>query len=515
MNDVLLLDHEFQRLSSDFRLMRLCEWAGESLANFQRASAGPSDPTPWTSLVLAPKVIVPMGPQALTSVGISGSLEDVRGYVHPGPPGSYIVPTVAPRYIQRGNAKWSAAFINDLQKAVALARLGLPVEFRDFTLDPRPEQALAWARAYVSYLGVHPDTYLAFDIETPGKGDDEAEADTDSDAPDRTWNIERIGFSFRGLSAISFPWAPEYIPAVRLLLGSTGPKVVWNAGFDVPRLRRVGIDIRGTIHDGMVAWHILHSDLPKSLRFVATFTCPWQPAWKHLSGSRPAFYNATDADVELRSMQVIETELKRADLWDVYERDVVRLEPILVHMHRMGMPIDPAVREEKAIELARRLGETKQKMEQAVPLEARRIEHVYANTPTDTTGLLGRSGRRTLPVCSSCSLERPRKDHFKRYVKKHNPCADATRDEREVEVTEYYRLADFTPSRDQLTRYHHYLRRPLPMIYDKKARGQKVSFGERQIKELMGRYPTDPLYAAILEYRTLDKVAGTYIGRPA
>jgi hypothetical protein len=515
MNEVLLLDHEANALPHDFRLMRLCEWAGFSLGDFQRAKVGPGDPTPWSSLVLPPKVIVPMGPAALSAVGSTGSILDVRGYVGEGPRGSYLLPTVGPGYIQRGNSRWSAAFINDLQKAVALGRGGVPAEFRDFTLDPRPDAAYQWARTYLSTLAGSPNTYLAFDIETPGKGEDEAEADTDGDAPDRTWNIERIGFSYRGLSAISFPWSPEYIPTVRLLLGSLGPKVVWNAGFDVPRLRRVGLDIRGIIHDGMVAWHILHSDLPKSLKFVATFTCPWQPAWKHLSGAKPAFYNATDADVELRSMEVIERELKRADLWDVYERDVVALEPILVHMRERGMPIDPEVRLDRATELARRLVEVKEQMTAAVPLEARKIEHVYASTPKDRTGLCTRRGTRQLKVCPVCGAESPQKSHYRVLKKKINPCGGQESVVRVVEVTEYYRLADFTPSRDQLTRYHHYLRRPLPSVFDRKTRSRKVSFAERQIKELSGRYPEDELYQHILTYRQLDKIAGTYIGRPA
>ncbi len=513
-NGVLLLDHHIGALQSNFKLMRLCEWAGFNVKDFQHRLVRPDDSAPWEGVDPSPKVIVPMGPWATAALGLRGDLSSIRGYVTDGPRGTYAVPTVGPGFIQRGNSRWSAAFIQDIQKATVLARSGLPVQFTDYLLDPSPLAALEWARGYLRALEQDPRLYLAFDIETPGKGDEEEDLDTDSDAPDRTWRIERIGFSYRGLAGISFPWAPEYLAAVRLLLGSMGPKVVWNAGFDVPRLRRAGLVFRGIIHDGMVAWHILHSDLPKSLKFVATFTCPWQAAWKHLSGAKPAFYNVTDADVELRSMQVIEQELRRSNLWEVYERDVVQLEPILVHMHQRGMPIDPVVREERAKELAERQLRIKEQMEGAVPLEARRIAIVYTNPPKDLTGLRARPGRRVLPVCGACGVERPRKDHFKRYKKKANPCADAQREEREVAVTEYYRLAEFTPSREQLIRYHHHLNRPLPMVFDKKERKKKVSFAERQLKELTSKFPDDILYKLILDYRQLDKIAGTYIGRP-
>jgi hypothetical protein len=51
------------------------------------------------------------------------------------------------------------------------------------------------------------------------------------------------------------------------------------------------------------------------------------------------------------------------------------------------------------------------------------------------------------------------------------------------------------------------------MVWDKKAGQRKVSFGEREIKTLTGKFPDDILYGLILEYRKLDKLAGTYIGR--
>jgi hypothetical protein len=31
----------------------------------------------------------------------------------------------------------------------------------------------------------------------------------------------------------------------------------------------------------------------------------------------------------------------------------------------------------------------------------------------------------------------------------------------------------------------------------------------------VGKYPEDPLYPVVMEYRKLDKIAGTYIGRPS
>jgi hypothetical protein len=233
-----------------------------------------------------------------------------------------------------------------------------------------------------------------------------------------------------------------------------------------------------------------------------------------LSGAKPAFYNATDADVELRSMLVIESELRKTGLWDVYQKDVLDLEPILVHMSEKGMPVDAGIRLDRAIKLDAMLKTTKSEMETLVPLEARRIAIVYKETPRETDELRTRDGVRERMFCPNCGCEKPQKSHFRVLKKKVNPCASLEPVSRMVAVVEYYRLAEFTPSRDQLVRYHEFLNRPCPRTYDKKERKQKISFAEKQLKELILRYTDDPLYGKILEYRALDKLAGTYIGRP-
>lgn len=517
-----------------FRLTRLIEFAGLDRKDFSifntvwcRPPDNKLEGTPfeapsiahcrsnhWGHLLAQHKVLVPLGNVATGALLGFKHILNTRGYVYPGPDGNHIIPTVHPSFIQRGQSRWSAPFISDIQKALELAQKGLPPVFLDYLLDPSPLDAYRWAQAYIEELRRDPSLYLAFDIETPGKGDDEDDLETDSDAPDATWHIHRIGFSYRAHAALSIPWEPAFFAAIRLALGSAGPKVVWNAGFDVPRIRRAGVQIKGIIHDGMVAWHILHSDLPKRLGFVATFTCPWQPAWKHLSGAKPAFYNATDADVEYRSMVAIERELRRTGLWDVYQRDVLDLEPVLVHMQQAGMPVDGAVRADRARRLSDLRRECLTNLAGKFPIETRRIEHVFVDTPKDITGLRSRPGTRVVPVCSGCGLRRPRKDHFKVFKRKVNPCAGLAPEPSTIEVTEYYRLADFTPSRDQLIRYHQYLNRPVPTVYDRKERKRKVSFGESEMKKLILSYPLDEVYPLVLDYRSLDKIAGTYIGRP-
>jgi hypothetical protein len=214
-------------------------------------------------------------------------------------------------------------------------------------------------------------------------------------------------------------------------------------------------------------------------------------------------------------MDFIEQELKRTGLWNVYDRDVLQLEPILVHMSEKGMPVDLEVRYDRAVKLDTDLKRVKAELEALSPLETRKVAHEYKDTPKDITGLQSRRGTREVPVCPVCGTERPRKDHFKVYKKKLNPCGGAHVERRTLQTDIFYRLAPFSPSRDQLIRYHQHMKRPLPTKWDSKSRTQKVSFGEEQIKSLILRYRDDRIYPLILEYRAIDKLAGTYVGRPS
>jgi hypothetical protein len=264
----------------------------------------------------------------------------------------------------------------------------------------------------------------------------------------------------------------------------------------------------------MIAWHILHSDLPKGLGFVATFTCPWQQRWKHMSHSHPGLYNCIDADVELRSMIRIEEELRKNGLWGVYQRDVIDLEPILHYMTEMGMPIDHETRVDRAVRLAEKMGVCKGKMEGEVPLNARMVDHVFVNEPKEKDGLLTRPGHRASIRCPLCGAIKPRKDHFKTFVRKANPCAGASPEECVIDVTEFYRLKPFKPSRSQLINYQKALGRQVPTTFDNKTKSRRLSMNEKAIKGLMVKFPNDKLYPLVLEYRELEKVAGTYIGKP-
>ncbi len=466
----------------------------------------------WGELTSRVRVLVPMGNVPFNALcGRKGILK-ARGYLWEGD-GVHIIPTVHPSFIQRGQSKYAAPFIHDVQKAVTLARDGLPIVATDYVLNPSPAGALEWARTYRQRLGANPSLRLAYDIETPRKSEDEGALKDDDDP---TYFIWRIGFSYKSHSALSIPWEPAYIPAIKLLLESQGEKVVWNASFDNPRIRANGVEIEGVVHDGMVAWHILHSDLPKGLGFVVPFTCPWEPAWKHTATSSPALYNAKDADYEWRSFDVIERELRATGLWGVYQKDVLDLEPILIHMHHRGMPVDDAIRSRHAGELAQQQHEILEQLEGIVPPDVRGVEPKggFRRDPKDTRGLTTISVMAPVRRCERCGLVDPKKPHFKVYKKKDNPCGGAHVAVTIEEVTRYARIRPLKVSSHMLIRYQQALDRTVPTRWDRKEGRRKNTMDDKAVEGLMKAYPDDPIYSLFRDYKKIDKVAGTYIGRP-
>lgn len=229
-------------------------------------------------------------------------------------------------------------------------------------------------------------------------------------------------------------------------------------------------------------------------------------------------------------MIAIEDELKRTGLWDVYQADVIDLDPILQHMTAKGMPIDAEVRLDRALQLAKRQNQVLAKIEALVPVAARRYapKEGFVRAPEETGGLITIEVQAEVTRCSRCGEEGITKPHFtkktlaragtpgrKAVDREPNPCFGAFPVSQEETVTRYARLEPFKPSREQLIRYQNVMGRFIPTKYDKKAGKSRVTMDEKAIKKLIGKYNLDPIYPAVLEYRELDKLGGTYIGRPA
>jgi hypothetical protein len=101
------------------------------------------------------------------------------------------------------------------------------------------------------------------------------------------------------------------------------------------------MEVSGQILDGMWAWHMLQSDLPKSLGFVAPFYSDLPP-WKHLNDSAPAHYGAMDGVQQLRLMFGIAKDLKDSGQWDSFLTHSTLHDTLVIHpMEKVGLLLDP------------------------------------------------------------------------------------------------------------------------------------------------------------------------------
>lgn len=431
-----------------------------------------------------PQVIVPLGDIAFGyfSGGEHGILE-ARGYPFWSQQyGCLVLPSIHPSYIQRGNFAEEALLIHDLQHAQEISEGGYQPRWGHYLLDPDLQAAHAWLAQYQHA------SWCSADIETKRKKKKEDESDLGEVDGD---TITRVSFSFEDYSGISLVANATNWPLIKQILASSIPKIFWNAPFDVPRLEAVGAKVNGEIHDGMVAFHVLNSDVPKDLGTVATLMCPDQPRWKHLSHVRPAFYNAVDADVALRATLAVYEKLKVLGLWPMYQRHIVQFRQVTQKMSRRGMPIDLERRRQYAQELDDSLRKNTQQAEQMVPWEIR-PKKVYKKRPS---------------VCSACGLANPRKDHTKTFTRKVNPCAGAEIFFQEPTV----KYLPMKLSRKLVLAYQEFMSHP--RIMHGKGEDRKATTDATALRTLLLTHPEDPIYPLILTHRKLDKLRGTYIGR--
>lgn len=411
-----------------------------------------------------------------------------------------------PSYLMRGNHHLSPILQFVFRRALEIAKDGLKLEKHDsYLLDPLPVHFTEWAHEYLRNPGEFP---LSYDIETPFKQGEDEEAVSKGEE-DEDFSILRVSFCYRPGMAVSVPWTAPYRAAIEAIFASPGPKVGWNSrGYDDERIIAVGIPIHGDRLDGMLAWHVLNSALPKGLGFVTPFYWQNTAMWKHLSSQSPAFYNAKDADACLRNWIGIEKDLKANSQWEVFDRHVIKLNRVFDYMSSKGVLRDEDLRSSAETTLTGLLAETEANIQSIIPADARRIAHVYKTEPKDLTGLLSRPGYRPSSVCSICGNRKPKKDHFKRFVKKVNPCAEGEALYLDEPVNEYYRLAEWKISKQSLLDYQRVVRHHA--IYDRRER--KVTFNENALIKLQKKYPNDKLYPLILDFRGNQKLLSTYIG---
>ncbi len=408
-----------------------------------------------------------------------------------------------PAYLLRGKTHLWPVIQFVFTRALEVANNGLRLEEHNYLLDPNPSLFSVWIDGFIKSLSnLDPSNPLSYDIETPyKKKKDEEDLGKEEDA-DHT--IIRISFSYwTGVSTttVSVRWSAEFMAGIEKLFNSAKFVLGWNStNYDYPRVSR-HVRIAGIDLDGMVAWHILNTSLPKSLGFVTPYYVQNTGMWKHLSDSQPAYYNAKDADMALRNYMSIKRDLVNNKLWHVFERHVLEVNKVLKYMTGIGIPLDTEERAKAEAKLTGLLDELEVQMEESIPDEARKFK-VYKKLPKLYVDGLTESTQ-DVPViyCEKCGVEKPK-------LKWHKELCDGG----EVGILEprpiWLEPLPFKVSTLGMSKYQKSLRHQA--IIDRKEK--RVIFDADAIKLLVKKYPKDPLYPRILEYRKLQKLLGTYIG---
>lgn len=424
---------------------------------------------------------------------------------------AYVLASDHPSYLMRGNNHLLPVLQFGAKRALEIAEHGFTYTIPDYLLDPNPSTFSQWVQDYLKYLAAHPEAPLSYDIETPykqGKSEEKVAREDDDD-----YTILRCSFAYIPGQAISVPWNASYKPYLEEIFASPGDKCGWNnSGYDSKRVR-VQMPINGNEIDGMLAWHVLNSALPKSLGFVTPFYAQSAEMWKHLSDSQPAFYNAKDADMALVNYLGIRGDLSTTDLGKVFDRHVIQLNRVLSYMSGKGVLRDEVLRRDSEVRLSHMLDEVEASMVESVPQEARKFQ-VYKKTPKVVEGLIQVEQVAQVKRCSICGLLSPKKAHFKavsakrRKLGEDNVCEDADVVSSQETVTRWAKPLEWKVSKVGLSSYQKALRHQAII----NRREHKVTFDEDAIKQLIKRYPKDTLYPSILKHRELTKLIGTYIG---
>lgn len=424
----------------------------------------------------------------------------------------WVVAADHPSYLMRGNHHLVPVLCEAVQRALHIAKNGLTLDNPVYLLDPTAAVFQSWIDGYLRALAANPDLVLSYDIETPmkkGKSEEEVAKEDDDD-----YTILRVSFCYEPGNAVSVPWTSDFLAGLETIFNAGGPLMGWNSQqYDDPRVN-VRIPLGRSSIDGMLAFHVLNSSLPKGLGFVTPFYAPTSAMWKHLSSAEPAYYNAKDADMALRNWIGIEKDLKENGLWEVFDRHVLKMNLIFGHMSKMGLLRDEVMRAEAEVKLTALLVEVKAQMEMSIPV-AIRPKKVFKKTPKDTTGMIALIGMSKATRCPGCGLTHVKAAHFKSVGKKklkagedENPCVGLKSEKVEVLSDLWAQPLEFKVSMKSMMAYQKAMNhRP---IFDPKEK--KVTFNEKAILRLMKKYPGDPLYPLILRRRELQLLLSRYIG---
>lgn len=451
-------------------------------------------------------------------------VEDFHGAPTKDSFGRWVVSTFHPAYLLggRGGGKFTKTVTFDLSVAKELAAGDWSYDKPELVIDPEPAWLEAWVGRYLEALRQDPESVLlSVDVETPDKGKKSDEGELNRE--DQSWEILYLNLSCSADEGITFPWAEPYISLAKKALEARGILVLWNGTYDVPRLKKAGVEIRWEdVRDAMDAWHCFQSHLPRGLGFVAPHYSRCAP-WKHL-GNLNGVYRAMDGVQTTRCAYGIFRDLEAEGMGHVFHRHCYMLDAYCLRpAEEIGLPVNqPEL--EKWRDWVRGVAVEKDgEIRALVPEHLQPMDGPYVKQVEGWTH--EKEEEHLVQVCERCKEEEVSKKHRCEDLKgggksgASNPVAGVNTSvvgESEGDsqprvvlakriVKRYYRQEQFNPgSWQQVLTY---------ILWKKHKPGRnRKTGGDSTDKKTLERLrkTKDPFYSLLLERRGADKMAGTY-----
>lgn len=413
--------------------------------------------------------------------------------------GRWVVPTFHPSHLLQGQHKLLGTMMFDMQRAKMVAEGSWVADEPELIVDPDYEWFREWAEDLIARSEADPYAiWLVIDTETQQKMTGQAEDELE----DEITEIVRINFSTNVGLGITVPWAEPYIALVKRLCQSRTTKIIWNERYDIPILRAHDSPVSEPVLDFMWAWHMLQSDIPRGLGFVAPFYSK-AGAWKHLSGLTPGPYAAKDGPQTLRIALGVAAHLQQFGMWESFYRHVYMMDTLVLHPGtEAGIPMSRSRLETFREKLDNEQRRIREEIQQEVP-ESCRKEKVWKREPDADAGATAVVRREVVQICSTCGANEISKSHN---------CRMGTGPalyHGEADVHRWVRREPFNPgSRDQVAALVQSKAHRIPGRQKKTATG-KISVDKKTVAALY-KSTKDRAYKLILDDRAVAKVNGTY-----
>ena len=161
-------------------------------------------------------------------------------------------------------------------------------------------------------------------------------------------------------------------------------KIAQNAKYDIAVLKNYGVEVRGRLFDTMVAHYLIQPELRHNLDLLAETYLKYstikteeligrrggaQKSMRDVDQNLLRDYACEDADIAFRLKPLLEAELQKSDMIDLFLNIETPLIPVLADMEYTGVKIDTQALNNFATELRQGIAEIEKKIHEAAGME--------------------------------------------------------------------------------------------------------------------------------------------------